>query len=94
MSPSLSPSEHRGFRPLEWPSILSVRLGSFVEVKGMQGKQMWAVGSGRCLFPTSAGRSPALSNSIGRMDGREHKEDVGLYGRQGREVGNVPEASS
>ena len=56
--------------------------------------QVWVVGGGRCLFPTSTDCSPALPIITGRMDGRERKEGVGLGYRQGREFGNVPEASS
>ena len=65
-----------------------------MEVKGTQGKQVRAVGSAKCLFPTFTGRSPALPNSTDRMNGEEHKEDARLGCRQGRELGNIPKASS
>ena len=84
-SPSFSPSERRGFRPLEWLTTQSIELGSLLEVRGTQGMQMRAVGSGE---------QPVLPILTSRMDGWEHKEGAVLDCWQGREFGNVLEASS
>ena len=49
--------------------------------------QMRVMGSGRSLFPTSAGRSSALPHLTSRMDGREHNQDAELYRWQGGRSG-------